>query len=270
MPESGIADKPATTPVTETASSPPATPAPEKTASEAPPETNAASPSPQTTTEPASPAWWTALDSVDPKELLKHPKVAGTLGDLAQRRATEERKKWEADRARAEEENRLRALRDNDPFKYVEEEKRIEAESQKQAATQAQVYGDIDGMLNEMYVRLPEADQKELAGKAFGEGIAGRKAALEEFSKRLARKEVTDVTAKERAKWEKDAREAIRKEVLAEVNGKEPAPDTGGGQSAPGALTVEEFNRNRGDAQWRRDNRARIDTLLASMPVPTR
>lgn len=251
----------------------PASPPPAPKPPEAPPERAATSVS-ETRTETSAPDWRTAIDSVDPKELLKHSKIAGILGDLAQRRAREERQKWDAELRTREEDARLRALRDHDPAQYVEEEKRLEQERAQVTQSQAAIYKDFDDSLSEMYFQLPKKDQEELAGKSFGDGFAGRRAALREFATRLARAEATtelsEASARDRAKWEKEREAAIRKELLAELNGKEPTPDTGGGTSAPGALTAEEFERNRGDATWRRANKDRINTLLASMPVPKR
>jgi len=269
MPDSGVAEKAATTTSTEA----PVSPQPASPATEAPKE-NAATSASETRPETGAPDWRTAIDGVDPKELLKHPKIAGTLGDLAQRRAREERQKWESEMAQRVEDARLKALRDHDPAQYVEEEKRLESERQRLAESQAAVFRDFDDSLTEMFFALPKKDQEELAGKSFGEGLAGRKAALREFATRAAKAEaiaeMQDASAKDRAKWEKEREAAIRKELLAELNGKEPAPDTGGGTSTPGALTWDEFNRNKGDRTWIKSNKERVNQLLASTPVPKR
>lgn len=263
MPDSAVAENVGTTTSTPPA---PTSPQPTTPATEAPKESAA-----NTVSEtPPAPDWRTAIDSVDVKELLKHPRIAGTLGDLAQRRTREERAKWEAEVSERVEKARLDALRDNDPAQYVEEVKRLEAERQKAADSQAALFKDFDETLNEMFTTLPKRDQEELAGKTFGEGFAGRKAALKEFATRIAKAEAADVSSKDRAKWEKEREAAIRKELLAELNGKEPAPDTGGGAPTPGALTWDEFNRNKNDRSWRLANRERVNQLVASTPVPKR
>ncbi|MDE2096662.1 MAG: hypothetical protein KGL39_05390 [Patescibacteria group bacterium] len=265
MPESVVAEKPATTTATQAPPSAPPSPPPASSAPEAP-KSDAASSSATETTTPSSPSWQTAIDSVEVRELLKHPKIAGALGDLAQRRAQQERQKWDAE----QEQRRLRDLRDADPHQYVEEQKRIEEQTAKAQQAEAGFFSAFDTQLNDMYGRLSDTDKRELAGKNFGTGMESRLAALDEFSKRLARNDAAEIAKKDRSTWEKQARESIRKEVLAEINREEPAPDTGGGQAPPGALTAEEFERNRGDATWRRANRERINTYLASAPVRRR
>lgn len=185
-------------------------------------------------------SWREALADADPDELLKDDRIAGRIGQVADKRAREIaakqkadddlRRQQEADRA---EEARLRALRQDNPVAYASEMERRDATAdaiKEEAARQARLASDVGKSLAE-YVKANYTKEtyESLAGKTY-EGMTyaqGITAYIDELNKAER--------ASLRAQWEKDELPALRKKILTELNGGEPPIDasTGDRKASP-------------------------------------
>ncbi len=202
-------------------------------------ETETVAPEPKTYT-----SWQDALKDADPEELLKHDVIAGRIGQVADKRARElaaaqkrtddQRAQVEADRA---ENLRLRNLRTENPIAYANEMDRRDAvsdtmaeEIRRQAAVGADVQLELQKYVTANY---PKEVVDSLAGKAYegtlAQGVAQYYADLDKANH-----------THQRAEWEKVERPALRKQILAELNGGEPSIDA----SAGGARAGKDFNSN--------------------------
>lgn len=212
--------------------------------------------------QPTEPDIWGRVSELDADELIrKHPKLAGKLGDLANKQARQlaaaEKERWEQDqqkRLAEREAEELDQLAESDPYALAERvlEKRAKekAEQDKQQAEvqrvterstlEQAVWGDVDkNLLDAMYFKLPPAAQQKLAGKTFSGAtdLEARQnyaqAILDTYVEIEADRRVT-TRLKDK---EKTLTSAITKDVLGEANSGEPSPDVGAGTS--GALTQE-------------------------------
>jgi len=202
-------------------------------------ETETAPPEPKTYT-----SWQDALKDADPEELLKHDAIAGRIGQVAdkrarelaaeQKRADDTRRQVEADRA---ETTRLRELRADNPIAYSNEMERRDAvadtmaeEVRRQTALGADVQLELQKYVTANY---PREVIDSLAGKSYegtlAQGVAQYYADLDKANHTHLR-----------AKWEADERPALRKQILAELNGGEPSIDP----SAGGVRAGKDFNSN--------------------------
>lgn len=205
--------------------------------------------------------WRAVLDGVDPEELLKHPKIAGRLGDLAEKRARALREQVRREVEAEMEAQRLRKLRDEDPFAFAQADREREQQLVQQArqaeqgtAVLARVQQDLASYVTEHF---PKDVVEKLAGKTYpgdyGQGMAAY---------------IRDLTEATRAHQEEAQRKAlepaIRKQVLAELNG-DTSPEVAAGGTAAvssGPVTQQEWNRNKSSRAWRMANRARINAGL--------
>lgn len=226
-----------------------------------PTDTTGTTPAPIEAAAPPEPAaqpdWRQVIEQAPKDEFVRHPRVAGTAGEIARRMfeqhkadfearqtAEQQRQQAEADRKAADgERERLRDLRRTDPLAYAQEMEDLEAEQSRQQAEserqasevkfQEQVRQDNARWFAAGLQRLPdwkefgESDIQQLA-KAVA-GLQRDEDVLAAFSaeaiqilaeKRLVRERESFKT-KELAK----EREAIKKEVAAEFLTKGNAPD---------------------------------------------
>ncbi len=197
---------------------------------------------PETSTEtPPEPktytSWQEALKDAAPEELLKDDRIAGRIGQVAQKLAKEmaaQEKAADSLRAQQEadrnEDARLRNLRSDNPMAYANEMERRDASRDaihEEARRQAAMTADVTGNLTE-YVRknFPAEVVASLAGKtyegSYAEGVTAYIADITKASRDALR-----------AEWEKTERPALRKQLLTELNGGEPPIDSsaGGGRS---------------------------------------
>ncbi len=188
--------------------------------------------------------WQDALADADPEELLKHDAIAGRIGQVADKRAreleaqrnaaNERNRQAEADRAETQ---RLRELRADNPVAYANEMDRKDATAEaiaEEAARQARMAGDITGSLAEYVTKTFSKEVVDsLAGKtyegSYAQGVTAYIADITKASQSALR-----------AEWEKTERPALRKQILAELNGGEPSIDS----SAGGARAGKKFNSN--------------------------
>lgn len=229
----------------------------------------------ETETEEAEPktytSWREALADADPEELLKDDRIAGRIGQVADKRARELaaeakkaddlRRQQELDRA---EEMRLRNLRVENPIEYAAEMERRDAttdaireEARRQAALNADVTGELANYVRENF---PREVVNSLAGKTYeGTYAQGVKQYFADLDK--ANREHL------RAQWEKEERPALRKQILTELNGGEPAIESSASESRPGKkfnsnleastalmegkITIQEYTRQAYQNGWR-------------------
>lgn len=235
-----VATAPAPAPTPEPAPAPERQAPPERpTPDAAPPTPEPEAPAPSTEGTPApkaeTPDWRALLDTVDPKELLSHPRVGGIVGsrlEAERRRAIQEAE--QAVEARQQDE-RLRALRKEDPEAYVRE---VEAQEQQRAQA-GQVVSGIHARVLNLVATLPDEVKAPLSGKNYpGSYDEGVFAYTRDLMEAYAAHREKAAVAKAEQRWEKERREAIRKEILAEINGDEPAPDTTRGAAPTGGFRV--------------------------------
>jgi len=209
----------------------PAAPAPEPSAElagEAAPD-DTSSPPAEDAAEPDL-SWFDSVrEAKDPTEALrllaknlprdqfeKDEVVSGLLGQMGDRRA---RALLQQQEREATERAKLEAAQNNDLYTLGEMTQR---ELQGQLASQqaAQAAGPfMDGVVA-FQKQLPEAIQKEISGKAFGQGKSYAEGVAEYMAYVVDRA----------VKLEAQKREsAIRKSVMSEINGDEPVPERDSG-----------------------------------------
>lgn len=224
-----------------------------------------------------APIDWSRVSEIDLDEFFKqHPEAqrrfAGQVGTHAQRQAqqiADQRIAVETQRLRAEaqqqavqlsKERELAQLHDTDLYAWDAQRQRYEEEQRLQKlqadAQNAHIlgaagaYADIDQrILNPLLQQLPQADAQEVymrLQERAQQGIVGYEARQMYLQDLLAKREEVRVRA-ERAKWEQSQvtaeqtrREAVRRDVLAEVNGG-PVVDTGAGIASPGVPSLQEW-----------------------------
>lgn len=149
-------------------------------------------------------------------ELEKDEVISGLVGRIGDRRA---RQLLEQQARAAAEQRKMEAAANNDLYTLGEiTQQEMQAPlQQRQQAESAQPF--FEGVV-QFQRTLPEAIQREVSGKAFGEG----KSYAEGVAEYMAF--VVDRAAKlERAKIES----AVRKSVMSELNGDEPVPERDSG-----------------------------------------
>lgn len=270
-----------TTPSATAVGSPAPSTAPSQ-ATAAPPESAANGTGAEAAEAPTQPSWRDGLltdsdreealkeliESTDSDRLIKQPKLAGLLGDLAEKRARVKEAEIEKRITERQEQARLRQLRDEDPYAYAQEHKRVEDEAAKAESDNAQhqrtlvVWAqDINNEIAELAQSLPPEIVKRLSSKKYdgtlGQGLRAYVSDIIEGSKEAW-------TAEAKEKFKTDMLPALRKEALAKLNGNEDdsVSDTGTGSSTGGALGQDEWQRNGKDRIWRQANKARINDAL--------
>ena len=197
----------------------------EALAGEAAPDERDDSPPTEGAAEPDL-AWFDAVrEAKDPSEALKllaknlpreqfekDEVVSGLIGQIGDRRARE----LQARQAReAQEQAKLEAARNNDLYTLGELTQR---ELQGQIASQqaAQAAGPFMDGVFAFQKQLPETIQREISGKAFGQGKTYAEGVAEYMAYVVDRA----------VKLEQGKREsALRKSVMNEINGDEPVPE---------------------------------------------
>ena len=152
-----------------------------------------------------------------PSDLLeKDERLSGLIGSRSDLRARELIRQQQRD---AEERAKREAAANNDLYTLGELTAR---EYQQQGLQQAQTdqYAPMMDVIGRFQQALPEAVQREVAGKTFGEGKPWGEG-LQEYLSYLV-DSATEHRLKERES-------ALRKAILSEVNGSEPVPEREGG-----------------------------------------
>jgi hypothetical protein len=209
--------------------------------------------------------------------------VEGRTGELADRIARQRveqqlpqmlekaKQQWETDREYAGRlERREEILRNRDApaaiselakdheneVKYLNEQRAKAQEENVTNATARAMWQEALGIFH----ASPMAVQKALEHKSYPKDPVK---AVTEFYSDLAR-ETAKVNAEELASLKtKDLEAALRKQILAERNGSEPRANTGAGGSPRGELNNAEFQANRGNMAWVRENADRIRVASA-------
>lgn len=248
------------------------------------PQSVPASPSAPSLPEGISPetlqAW---LSGQAPESLFEqHPGlkrfVEGRTGELADRIARQRvesqmpqlleraKQQWETEReyagrlARREEILRNRdapaaiselAKDHENEVKYLDQQAAKARETDVSNTTARAMWNEAMGIFH----AAPMAVQKALEKKTYPTDPVK---AVTEFYSDLAR-ETAKVNAEELASLKtKDLEAALRKQILAERNGSEPRANTGSGGSPRGELNDSEWQQNRGNMSWVKENADRI------------
>jgi hypothetical protein len=180
------------------------------------------------------------LDDDDLEELLRHDRVSGKLGQLADKRARElkreeEEKKSKEDRVEAErrEAERLRKLRRTDLAAYNAEMDAREAaeefekkEAERTRALAGSFITKLDGYVTDKFPAevKHKFDNHTYANESFTDGVL-------HYVDDLINEERTQL----RREVERELRPAIRKQILTELNGGESPEPANGGRGKPKA-----------------------------------
>lgn len=255
-------DETTATATTAPAEAPPADqPAPAATA-----QPDGGSPTTETTSPERAPAadWRTVIDTVDVSELRSHPRFQGVVGDAVDKAM----RRWRADQeaevsTRAAERARTEMLdlarKDPEAFaeRYLSDVQR-EDTMRRLEGLRADTRAEFARMVGAAYREIPEWAEftpehherlaKAVAGKPDDEVVAAfNRAALEVVAEIRAEKRASERVEKFKASELAKEREAIRKEVAAELLKAEQKPDMSrGGRPAafdPTTLSDAEFDR---------------------------
>lgn len=186
------------------------------------------------------------LKGLKPDEVVKlHPGMDGKVGELADRlfrtKTPELQQLWQKQQEAAREEAELARLKETDPLRWAEkmaerEDRRKAQEGQQRLAAQVRdsIIGEAQAVVERFAQSLPapvlaEVAQKQARyqGQPWHQGFQAWLGDL-----------VESLRAYDRSQWEREARPAIRKEVLAEINGGKPVPELEGGRPIPGARVI--------------------------------
>lgn len=180
-----------------------------------------------------------ALADADPDELLRDPRIEGRIGQVADKRARDLARQQRAD-AEAE---RLRTLRKTDPLGYVNEVDRQESEADQaveRTRSEQQLAERMLAPLNDhLQKTLPKEALSQLAGKQYSGSTHGE--ALMAYVDDIVSVRLEHEVSAARKKWEAEDRPALRKQVLAELNGGEDASPE---PVSNGAVRGPSFNSN--------------------------
>ena len=148
--------------------------------------------------------------------LQKDETLSGLIGSRADLRARDILRQQQRD---ADEQRKREAAANNDLYTLGELTQR-EYQQQAQQSGQADQLMPLMNVIARVQQTLPEAIQKEIAGKSYGEGKSWDDGAVEYVS------DVIDRLTKHRLS---ERESALRKSILSEVNGSEPVPEREGG-----------------------------------------
>ncbi len=178
------------------------------------------------------------LDKIPPDELVRHPRVAGILGDRVQRKLVEQQQQIEArqvETAAAAERERLKRLRREDPVAYAEVMDTVEAQQEREremAGLHAKTRDEFARNIGRAATSLPE--WSELTADDLGEiasSLAGKsdEEALGVYTQAVIKKLASRMVAKQ-LQTEVDKRltqekKAWRTEWEADRLSGEPKPD---------------------------------------------
>jgi len=159
--------------------------------------------------------------------LEKDERLSGLIGSRADVRARDLRRQEERDAA---ERAKREAAANNDLYTLGELTQR-EYQQQGLAAAQADPYQPMMEVIGRVQSNLPEAVQRDVAGRQFGEGKSWNEG-LQEYLSYLI-----DSVSEHRYK---ERESALRKSILSEVNGSEPVPEREGGTPARVRVVTDE------------------------------
>ncbi len=184
--------------------------------------------------------WSTSLEAASPDDLRKHPKVAGIVGDMvdkAMRRWKAEQDQQYSQRAAQQAEEQLLKLAKEDPEAFAERflsDKQREATLRQITRLREDTRAEFAQSVGRAYQDAPGWDEidhaalaKAIAGLPDDEVIpAFHREAMRQLLTINAEKSAKTLFADWREKELPKEREALRKEVAAELLKKEPKPDT--------------------------------------------
>jgi hypothetical protein len=207
-------------------------------------------PAEQASTEPASelasepeaervsapPKWWQRLmgrreepepEAAEPEPSAETQKLVLNEQEL-ERRIQAETDRREAKRLRDAKAAERRKLRDEDPWKYAEEERKAEEVAASDAGIMqlfANVGVEHDKVtIDPIFVKLPESERERILKlEGAGRGLEGRKLIVDETLKALEKHWKAEGARDAEARLRRNS--AFRKQVLAEIRGDVPEPE---------------------------------------------
>lgn len=204
--------------------------------------------------------WRKVIDDVDSKELRTHPKLSGLIGEMAKRQAQELADAQLANDQAQREARELAELRRRNPVEYAE---RMEAKEQAQVTDQQRWNQFVLGLRHRID-ELPEDAKDGLLGRRYaGMTLAQAQA---KFADDLLTVEGGSRTKKAVDEARKDAVEAGKAEARAEAAQGQRSPDLSTGR-AIADLTQAEWDKNRSSAEWRGQNKERINRALTHRSI---
>jgi len=229
-----------------------------------------------------------AARTLSREEMLRDPTIAGILGDAAdkleRRRSAEREREAEATRQREAEAARERELdelvENEDILSLGEralEERRMLREQRTADEAQRQRQGEVSeafqsratDVLNRFVDAQDAAIRAKLQELARSRGEAYQLAGDWDDGYRMWLADMVGVhTEAARQNWERTTRQALRQELLGEIEsgeaGASPEIGSGSGGAAGGqVVTQAEWDANRRDTSWRRANHDRIMRAVA-------
>lgn len=229
-------------------------------------------------TEASAPDW----RSRPPEEILReHPTLKrffdSRVGDLANRQAEARLKQIQDDSQLREKLEYRRKLRESDPEAFAkydaEQESLWETEhsvrQRVEAETQQKLLTGFDNMLFGIQFSLPVEAQREVEGQTFqsptGDIWESRRMYIDALTKAAIKHGVNGALGPALQKARGEITEAARGEANGAARSSNPALNTGSGE-APSAAYVSqsEWDQNRGNREWRKQNKERIDRSIGS------
>ncbi len=232
---------------------------------EAPVETSTT----ETPEVPETPTWQQELDKLDPKELRKHPRIAGMIGNELQLAMQRQRERMEEEARRNANDQAEQALLGftEDNAEYLKErypkvyehlmnlqaqraQRETEGLRSKTRHEMAQALGRAFAEIPE-WQELTEADHEDLAKKVIGKSDDE---VIPIFQKEATTKVATRIAQKLHEQWKaKDLakeREAIRQEEAAKLLKNSEAPDTRRPSGLPARTNINNMSDEEFDDYW--------------------
>lgn len=222
-------------------------------------------PTPEPPPAAVTPSWQEILETVDPKELRKHPRFAGTLGPEIQRavQAREQQIKIEeqAIAARAAEEN-LRKLAQEDPVTFAEQwlsQTEQDNIRQQMSNIHGQAKHEIAVSIGQAYQNIPEwSDLTEADHESLASALAGKSEneVIPIFNQKalelIADKKATKLFSAWKDRELPKVREAIRQEEAAKLLTTSVAPDVTSPKNTPGMIDIHGMSDDEFNKFWQR------------------
>lgn len=204
--------------------------------------------------QPSRPGWWTNLfrrrgdpepSESEPQEPAKpetEPSKLSLTQEELERRIQAETDRREAKRAQEARYARKRELRESDPWKYVEEERK-EEELAFGTGQLEQFVTNIGSehdkvTIDQVFLALPQQEQERIGRlEGAGHGLEGRKMVVQESLKALEKHWKAEGARDAEARLRKN--QAFRKQVLGEMRGQTAEPELlSGGSPSEADKTV--------------------------------
>jgi vacuolar-type H+-ATPase subunit I/STV1 len=172
-----------------------------------------------------------------------HPGLTGKLGELSQKQVAAARQAWEREQSERGKKLAERRLAEENPTEFArrklaEDDAREVAQrigSNLAYAVEGRSRQTVQSVAQNLARLLPGEAVRSVAGKTY-EGDYGT--AMTAWFRDVYNAGIERAVAAERARWERDARPALRKEALGNFHAYTPSPDLGAGLPPQGVRQV--------------------------------